>query len=151
MDKISPKRAEIAWVLLVRAQQKVLSAIELALKKAGLPPLSWYDVLLEVGRDPDSGLRQYEIGERVLLSKDNLSRLVDRLERDGLVKRQPCDSDGRGITVKITKKGLQLKKIMWPIYSEAIQALVAKPLTATQLRSLAETMSLLLEKQPAEL
>lgn len=140
------KPAETAWILLIRTQQVLLGQVETALKKAGLPPLSWYDVLLELGRDADAGLRQYEIGERVLLNKHNLSRLIDRLENEGLVKRQACDVDGRGNMVRITEKGAQLKQTMWPVYAKEIQSLIAEPLTADQLRSLAEMMQRLLEK-----
>ena len=146
MEATPSKQTEMAWVLLIRAQQIFLGRVEAALKEADLPPLSWYDVLLELSRDPDSELRQYEIGERVLLNKHNLSRLIDRLERDGLVKRQACNTDGRGSIVKITKKGIQLKQEMWPVYAKAIQELIAEPLTATQVRSLAEIMNALLEK-----
>ena len=146
MEATPSKQTEMAWVLLIRAQQILMGQVEAILKEAGLPPLSWYDVLLELSRDLDSDLRQYEIGERVLLNKHNLSRLIDRLERDGLVKRQACDTDGRGNIVKITKKGIQLKQEMWPVYAKAIQELVAEPLTATQVRSLAEIMNALLEK-----
>jgi len=146
METVLSKQAETAWVLLIRAQQVLLGQVEAALKEAGLPPLSWYDVLLEVGRDTESGLRQYEIAERVLLNKHNLSRLIDRLESDGLVKRQACDVDGRGNIVKITKKGIQLKQQMWPVYAKTIQKLIAEPLTTTQVRSLAEIMNALLEQ-----
>lgn len=146
METIPSKQTETAWVLLIRAQQVLLGKVEAALKEAGLPPLSWYDVLLEVSRDAESGLRQYEIAERVLLNKHNLSRLIDRLEIDGLVKRQACDIDGRGNIVKITKKGIQLKQQMWPVYAKAIQALIAEPLTAPQVRSLAAIMGALLEQ-----
>ncbi|TPW10579.1 MAG: marR family transcriptional regulator [Halothiobacillaceae bacterium] len=123
----------------------MLGAIEAALKEAALPPLSWYDVLLELSRDPNAGLRQYAIGERLLLNKHNLSRLIDRLEHEGLVRRQVCDSDGRGNVVKITHKGLQLKETMWPVYAKKIQALIAEPLTPAQVRALAEIMGRLLE------
>lgn len=146
MATVPSKPVETAWVLLIRAQQVLLVHVETALKNAALPPLSWYDVLLELSRDPESGLRQYEIGERVLLNKHNLSRLIDRLESDGLVKRQACDLDGRGNIVKIAKKGLQLKQQMWPVYAKAIQELIAEPLTATQVRSLTEMMNALLKK-----
>lgn len=146
MEKTPSKQTETAWILLIRLQQVLLNQVEATLKEAGLPPLSWYDVLLELSRDPDSGLRQFEIGERVLLNKYNLSRLIDRLESDELVKRQACDIDGRGNVVKITKKGMQQKQAMWPVYAKAIQALVGEPLTATQLRSLTEIVSTLLEK-----
>lgn len=146
MKTVPSKQTESAWVLLIRGQQVLLGKVETALKEAGLPPLSWYDVLLELSRDPGSGLRQYEIGERILLNKHNLSRLIDRLESDGLVKRQACDVDGRGNIVKITGKGAQLKQEMWPVYAKTIQELIAEPLTATQVRSLAEIMNTLLEK-----
>lgn len=149
METVLSKQVETAWVLLIRTQQVLLGKVEAALKEAGLPPLSWYDVLLEVSRDAESGLRQYEIAERVLLNKHNLSRLIDRLESDGLVKRQACDIDGRGNIVKITKKGIQLKQQMWPVYAKAIQELIAEPLTAPQVRSLAEIMSTLLEQHAA--
>ena len=145
MQIIPSKQTETAWVLLIRTQQVLLGKIEAALKDAGLPALSWYDVLLELSREPDSGLRQYEIGERVLLNKHNLSRLIDRLENDGAVKRQTCDADARGTMVKITKKGVQLKQKMWPVYAKTIQELMAKPLTATQMQSLTEVMGALLE------
>ena len=140
------KHTELAWVLLFRTQQTLLNQVEATLKAAGLPPLSWYDVLLEISRDQDTGLRQYEIGERVLLNKHNLSRLIDRLEADGFVKRQACYTDGRGNIIKITKKGMQLKQAIWPIYAKAIQELIAEPLTATQVRSLADILGILLEK-----
>jgi DNA-binding MarR family transcriptional regulator len=146
MEAAPSKQTEIAWVLLIRGQQVLLAQVEAALKEAGLPPLPWYDVLLELSRDPDSGLRQYQIGERVLLNKHNLSRLIDRLEGNGLVKRQECNVDGRGNIVKITKKGMKLKQQMWPVYANAIQELVAEALTPTQVRSLAQIMNALLEK-----
>lgn len=146
MKTVPSQQTETAWILLIRAQQVLLGYVEAALKDAGMPPLSWYDVLLELSRNPRAGLRQYEIGERVLLNKHNLSRLIDRLEGDGLVKRQVCDIDGRGNIVKITGKGAQLRQEMWPVYAKTIQELIADPLTATEVRSLTDIMSALLEK-----
>ncbi|WP_172746240.1 MarR family transcriptional regulator, partial [Neorhizobium sp. T7_12] len=67
-----------AWVRLMRAQQLVLGAIEQDLKAADLPPLGWYDVLLELSRAEGGRLRPYEIEERTLLAQHNLSRLLDR-------------------------------------------------------------------------
>ena len=150
MEKSPSKQTETAWILLIRLQQILLDQVETALKKAGLPPLSWYDVLLELSRNPNSGLRQFEIGERVLLNKHNLSRLIDRLENDGLVSRQACEQDGRGNIVKITKKGVGLKQEMWPIYATAIQSLVGEPLTARQQKALIEIMNALLDKHTNE-
>lgn len=70
-----------AWVGLMRAQRVVLAAIEHDLKAAGLPPLGWYDVLLELVRTKEGKLRPFEIEERTLLAQHNLSRLLDRMEK----------------------------------------------------------------------
>ena len=99
----------------------MLEKVEKSLKSNGLPPLDWYDVLLELHREGSLGLRQYEIGERVLLNKHNLSRLIDRLEKDQLVRRHACVEDRRGNRIKITDDGERMLKQVWPVYSESIQ------------------------------
>lgn len=110
-----------AWARLVRAQQTVLGAVEAELKQAGFPPLAWYDVLLELARAPAGRLRPYEIEREILLAQYNLSRLLDRLEREGLIARQPCDIDGRGQWVILTETGRVLQARMWKVYARAIE------------------------------
>lgn len=121
MSKEPSKVTTQAWIQLHRTQRRLLEAVEAALKDKGLPPLAWYDVLLELNRDKDKGLRQYEIGEKVLLNKHNLSRLLDRLEKNKLLGRHACSEDGRGNLIRITRQGEQLIKEMWPVYSQTIQ------------------------------
>ncbi|MHC1550713.1 MarR family winged helix-turn-helix transcriptional regulator [Phyllobacterium sp. K27] len=115
-----------AWVRLMRTQQIVLAAIEQDLKRAGLPQLSWYDVLLELSRTGDGRLRPFEIEQRTLLAQYNLSRLLDRLERKGLVQREAFGDDGRGRWVVITEEGRAMQKRMWSVYAAALQAHVGK-------------------------
>ena len=117
-----------AWVRLTRAQQAVQSSVERALKAEALPPLPWYDVLLELTRPEDGRLRPFEIEERTMLAQYNLSRLLDRLERDGLVRRDAFDPDGRGRWVVITPKGRETQARMWQVYSRALQESVASRL-----------------------
>ena len=71
-------------------------------EEGGFPPLAWYDVLLALRRSQDKGLRHLEIEAQLLLAQHNVSRLVDRLERAGLVERRPVAEDGRGQLVMIT-------------------------------------------------
>ena len=122
----------------------LLNNVEFTLKAANLPPLTWYDVLVELSRDPDTGIRQFEIGERILLNKHNLSRLIDRLEKEKLLIREVCDADGRGNVVKITNKGLAIRQKMWPFYANAIQSLIANPLGKEKIDLLSELMNLLI-------
>jgi len=115
------EKTQQAWIDLHRAHRLLLEQVESALKRADLPPLDWYDVLLELRRERDSGLRPFQLGERVLLSKHNLSRLIDRLEQKGLVRRHACSEDGRGNLIRITAAGEAMLEAMWPVYGEVIE------------------------------
>src|SRR5436305_5768834 len=110
-----------AWARLIRARETVVGAVERDLKAAGLAPLSWYDVLLELSRAPEGRLRPFEIEKETLLAQYNLSRLLDRLQKEGLIRREPCDEDGRGQWVVITEKGRALQARTWKVYARAIQ------------------------------
>ena len=110
-----------AWTRLVRARETVLGAIERDLKAADCPPLAWYDVLLELVRAPQGRLRPFEIEKATLLAQYNLSRLLDRLEREGLVTRAPCDDDGRGQWAIVTDKGRAAQARTWKVYAKSIQ------------------------------
>ena len=123
------------WRDWLRVHKQVVDAVEARLKAAGLPPLGWYDVLIEL-RGCRSGLRQYEIGERMLLSKHNLSRLLDRLEHQGLVRRNTCPEDARGSVVSFTEAGQKLLRRMWPVYEAAIDEHFARRLNQRELASL---------------
>lgn len=121
MRKQPTKETIQAWIHLHRAHRLLLETVEYSLKNKGLPSLDWYDVLLELHREKGAGLRQYEIGEKILLNKHNLSRLIDRLENNQLVGRHTCAEDGRGTRIKITGKGEKMLKQVWPVYSQSIQ------------------------------
>ena len=110
-----------AWIALVRAHERTLTSIEADLKAAGFPPLSWYDVLLELRRAGSDGLRPMEFEDRLLLAQHNVSRLLDRLEKAGYVTRAAHESDGRGQRIHATEAGLDLQKRMWPVYGAAIE------------------------------
>ncbi|MCL4802432.1 MAG: MarR family transcriptional regulator [Burkholderiales bacterium] len=142
MSETAPSEAVIrAWTGLVRAQARVLGAVEAELKRAGLPPLAWYDVLRELQRAPGGRLRPHEIERRLLLAQPNVSRLIDRLEHAGLVQRCPCPEDGRGQHVAITKAGRALRRRMWPVYRAAIQRHLGARLESARA---AETLAALL-------
>jgi DNA-binding MarR family transcriptional regulator len=131
-----------AWARLAQAQQIALTTIEGALKAANLPPLAWYDALLELERAGDRGLRPGELQSEMLLAQYNLSRLIDRIEHAGYVERRPCDDDGRGQVIVITSAGRDLRRRMWAVYGPAIQRALGDRLSPRQ----AETLDALLGK-----
>jgi DNA-binding MarR family transcriptional regulator len=81
-------------------------------------------------------LRLNEISARILLEKSNLTRLVDRLERESYVTRKACDADKRGAYAVITPEGRSLQKRMWPVYAESIKTHFASRLTQQEASSL---------------
>jgi len=127
------KSATVAWARLVRAQQTALGGVEVALKQADFPPLVWYDVLLELDRAPGGMLRHRDIERHMLLQRYSVTRIVERMEREGLVERAPCPDDGRGAMAAITETGRALRRRMWPVYESAIQAHFAGNFTEKEL------------------
>src|SRR5689334_4070614 len=129
-----------AWARLVRAEQTVLEKIEAELKAAGLPALSWYDVLLELSRAQDGRLRPLELERRTLLAQYNASRLIDRMEKAGLVARLPHPEDGRGQLVAITNEGRAMQKRIWKVYGPAIARHVGERLSRGEATELARLL-----------
>jgi DNA-binding MarR family transcriptional regulator len=109
-----------AWRAFLRAHSTMLRRISNDLDEAGLPPLAWYDVLAALRDAPERSLRQVELAERVLLSNSGLSRLIDRIERDELVRRTACPSDRRSFHVQLLPEGEAMLDRMWPVYARGI-------------------------------
>ena len=111
------------------AAGRVLDCVEQDLKKAGFPPLAWYDALLELSRAPSGELRPVELERQMLLPQYSTSRLIDRLVDEGLAVRRECKMDKRGLFVEITDAGRDLQKRMWGAYSAAIERHVGSKLS----------------------
>ncbi len=112
------------WIKLSRSYQAILSFIEASLKQAELPPLSWYDVLLELDRVASTAIRPFELQEKLLLPQYSLSRLLNKIEKAGYLQRLPCNEDGRGQRVVITREGKTMRKRMWAVYGAALEQAV---------------------------
>jgi len=97
-------------------------------------------VLLELHRAGRAGLRQFEVGEAVLLTKYNVSRLLDRLEGEGLLVRYVCEEDARGAQVVITDKGEALRERMWAVYGPALAEHFTAFFTRAELEQIAELL-----------
>src|SRR3981081_2429624 len=121
--------ATAAWIRLMRIQSRVLDAVEQDREKAGVPPLAWYDALLELSRAPSGEMRPVELEKQMLIPQYSTSRLIDRLVDEGLAARRECKIDKRGQFVEITEAGRELQKKMWSAYSEASEKLFGSKLS----------------------
>jgi DNA-binding MarR family transcriptional regulator len=126
-----------AWRGLLVAHSRLVPAVEGDLRAAGQVPLSWYDVLLELNAAPGRKLRMSELGQRAVLSRTRVSRVVDELVAAGLAERQPDESDGRSSFAALTASGKDALRRAWPVYREAIHRRIGAQLSAEQCHELA--------------
>jgi DNA-binding MarR family transcriptional regulator len=111
-----------AWREVLNTQAVLTRRADEALAAAGLPPLSWYDVLWPLYRAPRRTLRMGELAADVVtISRSGLTRLVDRIEAAGLLRRQASAEDRRGTEVVLTRVGAAMLRRMWPIYAAEIR------------------------------
>jgi DNA-binding MarR family transcriptional regulator len=94
-----------AWRGLLRVHSALVKALDSELLAAHELPLTSYEVLINLQAAPGHRRRMAELADTVLLSRSGMTRLVDRLERDGLITRDACDHDGRGTFAVLTDKG----------------------------------------------
>lgn len=109
-----------AWRLLIEAHARVVERVEAALAERELPPLAWYDVLWALREAPGRRLRQSQLAQAVVMSRSGLSRLVDRIEAAGLLRRESSPADRRGTDVVLTTDGSAMLRRMWAVYGEGV-------------------------------
>ncbi len=96
-----------AWRGMLRVHSALVKSLDTQLSAAHDLPLSSYEVLITLEAAPGRKLRMSELADSVLLSRSGMTRLVDRLERDGLLERDHCTADGRGCFAVLTGQGLE--------------------------------------------
>jgi len=94
-----------AWRGFLHAHATLLRRLEAELEAQHGLPVSSYEVLMNVADADDERLRMHDIASRVLLSRSGLTRLVDRLERLGYLRRESCPEDARGAFAVLTPQG----------------------------------------------
>ena len=94
-----------AWHGLLRVHAALVKELDAELEARHGLPLTSYEVLRSLCKTPDGKLRMAELAEHALLSRSGMTRLIDRLEREGMVGRSTCDKDGRGCYAVLTEQG----------------------------------------------
>lgn len=118
-----------AWRIFLNAHATAVGRIEEDLGREGGLPLVDYDVLIALEHAPDNRLRLRDLNQRVVLTRSGVTRLVDRLETIGLVRRERCQEDRRAIYAALTDEGRAAIERTWPIYARGIQQHFARYLS----------------------
>lgn len=114
------ERQMTAWRLFLRTHAVVTRRLEADLLAEHGLPLASYDVLVQLVEAPLRRLRMSELAERVLLSRSGLTRLVDRLEKEGLVRRDVCEDDARGLFTVVTHAGVARLRAASPTHLQGV-------------------------------
>ena len=110
-----------AWRGLLRVHTALVKALDAELSAVHDLPLSSYEVLITLESAPNRKRRMAELADSVLLSRSGMTRLVDRLERDGLLVRDTCTDDGRGCFAVLTDKGADLLERARPTHLAGVR------------------------------
>lgn len=132
-----------AWRALLRAQASLADQLERELLAAVGLPLAWYEVLLVLDRAPEGALRLQQLLGTVLMTKSGVSRLIDRMEEAGLVRRAGCPSDRRGAFAVITDGGRAKLHLAAPIHARGIDRHLARVLAPEQASALRDALTVI--------
>jgi DNA-binding MarR family transcriptional regulator len=125
------------WRTFLRAHAGALRELERELMAETGTPLGWYDVLLQLAEAPGRRLRMAELADRVLLSRSGLTRVIDRLQTAGLVRREPSPDDARGTFTVLTPQGMARLRAVAPTHLAGIRKHWLAHFSDDELRELA--------------
>ena len=126
-----------AWRGLVRVHAALVRELDAELDARHGLPLSSYEVLRYLSKAPNGRLRMAELAEHVLLSRSGMTRLIDRLEREGMVCRSTCDKDGRGCYAGLTDRGREAVEQARSTHIAVVRAGFLRHFSETEMREMA--------------
>ena len=127
-------KAFSVWPLLLEAHALLVDRLERDLETNGGPPLSWYDVMVQLSVAPENRLSMRELADRVLLSKSGVTRLVDRMADAGYVERDSCAEDRRIVYARLTDKGRKILDQVMPGHISDVERYFSSHLTDEEAR-----------------
>lgn len=130
-----------AWRGVLFATSRTLRIAEPELIASAGFPLTWLDVLAQLYDAGGGGLRMQELEQRSLFTRSGLTRLVDRIEAAGLVRREAVPGDRRGVRVVLTDEGRRRHDAAFTDHYKVIEREFGRRLTETQLRAVAEALA----------
>ena len=134
----SPERLR-AWRLYFESALALIDVLDAELEHDAGIPLRWYDALVQLEETPD-GLRMNELAERILYSKSGFTRVVDRMEEAGLVRRVRPQHDRRSILIVLTKQGSDTMENARRYHRDGIERHFSQHLSEHEIKTLTRAL-----------
>lgn len=139
-----------AWKGMLELHSTLVAELDSELEREHGLPLSSYEVLMNLADADEGRLRMGELARRLLLSRSGITRLADRLERQELITRERCPSDGRGYFARLTPEGREKIAAARPAHLAGVRRLYLSRLSDSEKRSLAAIWARLLGAAQAQ-
>jgi DNA-binding MarR family transcriptional regulator len=134
----SPDRLR-AWRLFFESALALVDVLDVELELDAGIPLRWYDVLVQLEETPD-GIAMNELADRILYSKSGFTRVVDRMEEAGLVRRVRPENDRRTILIVLTDKGTETMERARRHHRDGIERHFSQHLSDTDIKALTRAL-----------
>jgi DNA-binding MarR family transcriptional regulator len=134
-----------AWRTFLRAHAQLTTTLHRELEDELDLPLAWYDVLLNLAEASGQRLRMHDLAQAILLSRSGLTRLLDRMVAAGLVTREVCEGDRRGVMACLTPDGRATLRRAAPVHLRGIEEHFGSHLSADEARALTAVLEKLVD------
>ena len=148
--KIRTTPASDAWRNVMTAYTRVSAVLAREMEAETSISLERYAILLMLAQSDNASLRPSDLADQIGLSRSATTRLIDRIESDGLVERRACDSDRRGTFVLLTPQGQEVFKNAGRVHLRGIDEHVGSHLTDDELAELAALLGKLADRVAGE-
>ena len=132
-----------AWQALLHAHHQITRVLDLELRAAHQLTWAEYDVLLRLAKATGRTLTMSELARRIMISPSGLTRVVDGLEKRGLVKRIRSDDDARVVSASLTADGRDRVRKAAQTHLRGVRQHFTGRLTESQLRALASALQVI--------
>ncbi|HVT63798.1 MAG TPA: MarR family transcriptional regulator [Mycobacteriales bacterium] len=134
------EREMAAWHALIRSHNRVIRRLEAELEAERGLSLPAYEVLAHLSEAPEQRLRMSALAVHAVLSPSGLTRLVDKLAREGLVRRDRCGADARVIYAVLTPEGLERLESAYPVHLRGVREHLLDHLSEQQCDALVDAL-----------
>ncbi|MFF4159179.1 MarR family winged helix-turn-helix transcriptional regulator [Streptomyces sp. NPDC001678] len=125
-----------AWLSLVHSYGSVVKTLDRRLTRDLGMSLAWFEVLVLLHTDPDGRRRLLELSRLLVVSKASVSKLIDRMEASGLVRRETSERDRRAVYAVITDSGREALAKALPLQAANVEDCFSRLLEPQDLRDL---------------
>ena len=132
-----------SWRAYLLGSARLTEALTRQLETEAQVSLSEYEILVRLSESEQRTLRMSELAASLVHSRSRLTHTVSRMERRGLVRRQNCTVDGRGVNCVLTDEGYALLRAVAPGHVRAVRAHLVDRLTPAQFEALGEAMAII--------